>query len=241
MTNRLSAYIAQCVTLAGTEKREEVFALFDNMRLFFPHWIIMTCPVMHPDIHYISDNFQSILGHGDDFVMNSSPEKFFDYVHEDDKEDLHSCLNFAHDLLESVPPEQHCDYRLVFYYRFKKRNGQFMYVHDEKASLYLPGSGNLYYALLRDLTTDKQFTGVKIEVFKQDRTLDKIKEYKPSANRNALSKREGQLVTLIKQGLSTKEIAWHLNISHHTVRNIKSKLFEKLNVNNTVELLNMTA
>ncbi|HTL06627.1 MAG TPA: LuxR C-terminal-related transcriptional regulator [Chitinophagaceae bacterium] len=241
MTKRLSTYIAECVTLAGTDKREEVFTLFDNIQLLFPHWVIMTCPIMHPDIHYISNNFYSIFGYGQQYKLNNRPETFFQYVHDADKDDLHSCLNFAHDFLEAVPPAEHADYRLLFNYRFKKSNGQYIHLQDEKAALNLHNAGNLYYALFRDLTDERQFTGVKLDVFKQDRVLEKIKEFKPSLNRTALSKREGELVTLIRQGLSTKEIAWYLKISHHTVRNIKSKLFEKLNVSNTVELLNKTA
>jgi DNA-binding CsgD family transcriptional regulator len=30
----------------------------------------------------------------------------------------------------------------------------------------------------------------------------------------------------------------HLKISHHTVRNIRQRMFEKYNVNNSIELLN---
>jgi len=107
--------------------------------------------------------------------------------------------------------------------------------------LNLAGSGNLYYTLFRDISSERPFNGVKAELLKQDQTLQKIKEFKPSTERNPLTQREGELVTLIKQGLSAKEIAWYLNISPNTVRNIKSKLFEKYKVNNTVELLNMTA
>ena len=99
--------------------------------------------------------------------------------------------------------------------------------------------GNLYYALYRDVTQERTFAGVKMELFRQGQTLSKVKDYKPSAERTQLSKREEELVTLIKQGLSTKEIAWQLSISPNTVRNIKSKLFEKFNVSNSIELLNM--
>jgi DNA-binding CsgD family transcriptional regulator len=162
-------------------------------------------------------------------------------VHEADQQELHQCFLFVHDYLENIPSKEHHTYRTVFHYRLKKSNGQYIYIHDDKASLKLSGSGNLYYAILRDLTSEHTFTGVKVEIFKQAQTLDKIQEYKPSAERNPLSKRETELVTLIKQGFSTKEIAWHLRISHNTVRNIKSKLFEKYNVNNAIELLNMTA
>ena len=239
---RVSSYIQQYVTLAGAEKREEVLQLFDKMQQLFPGWGIMTCPMMHPDILYISENSTHVLGHSHEHIVkNSGLPQYFGLVHEADQEDLHSCFNFTHNYLESVLPEQHDQYRCIFHYRIKKSNGQYIYLHDEKAVLNLAGSGNLYYVLFKDISAEKVFSGVKIELYKRDLVMRKIDEYKPSSDRNPLSKREGELVTLIKQGLSTKEIAWYLKISHHTVRNIKSKLFEKFNVNNTVELLNMTA
>ena len=79
-----------------------------------------------------------------------------------------------------------------------------MYLHDEKASLNLSGSGNLYYALFKDISTEKAFSGVKVEIYKQEEVLNKVKEFKPSADRNPLSKREGELGTLMKQGLRHK-------------------------------------
>ncbi|MEO5563362.1 MAG: LuxR C-terminal-related transcriptional regulator [Chitinophagaceae bacterium] len=239
--HKVANYIEKYVKLVGAERREEVLELFENMHRVFPQWVIMTCPMMHPDIHYISKNGQYVFGYSnEDLLKNSVLESFFPHVHESDQQDLHDCFAYVHDFLESVPSEEHCNYRVVFNYRFRKENGQYMHLHDEKATLSLRGSGNLYYVLIRDITSEKAFAGVKIELFKQEQTLIKIKEFKPSADRNPLSKREEELVTLIKQGLSTKEIAWYLKISHKTVRNIKSKLFEKYNVNNSIELLNMT-
>ena len=241
MKNRLTAYIEQYVTLAGAEEREEVLNLFDKMNLLFPHWVIMTCPVMHPDINYVSKNHQHVFGGHNGYLLNSRVENYFQHVHDADQEDLHRCFDYVHGQFEAIQPELHYRYRNIFFYRFKKPNGQHIYLQDEKAVLNLKGSGNLYYALFKDITAEKAFTGVKVETFKQDHTLTKTGEYKPSVIHHSLSKREGELVTLIKQGLSTKEIAWYLNISHNTVRNIKSKMFEKYNVSNTIELLNMTA
>lgn len=240
--DKVAAYIEKYVTRAGAESREEVLNLFENINQLFPHWVIMTCPFMHPDLHYVSKNAPHVFGYSTDYMIhNSTIEKMFVHVHEADQQDLHDCFSYTHDFLESVPPEKHFAYRIVFHYRFRKSNGQYIYLHDEKATLNLGNAGNLYYVLLRDITAERPFNGVKIELFKHDPGLSKIGEYKPSAMRNSLSKREQELVTLIKQGLSTKEIAWHLSISHNTVRNIKSKLFEKYNVTNSIELLNMTA
>jgi DNA-binding CsgD family transcriptional regulator/PAS domain-containing protein len=238
--DRVSNYIHKYVKRAGTEKREEALELFDNMYQFFPHWVIMTCPMMHPEITYISKNCEHVFGYdAETMVRNSRIDKFFNHIHPADQKDLYECFGFIHDMLESVMPDEHVVYRTILHYRFRKADGQYLYLYDEKATLNLGGSGNLYFALLRDITSEKAFTGVKVELFKQGETLEKIKEFKPASERFSLSKREQQLVTLIKQGLSTKEIAWHLNISHNTVRNIKSKMFEKFNVNNSIELLNM--
>jgi DNA-binding CsgD family transcriptional regulator len=240
--DRVIKYISECVTLAGAEKREEVLTLFNSIHQLFPHWVIMTCPVMHPNISYVSKNSNHLFGYANQsFLHNDSGNYFFSMVHDADQQDLFDCFSFIHDHLEAIPPLEHHLYRNIYHYRFKKADGQYMYLHDEKAVLHLNNSGNLYYTLFKDVTAEKAFNGVKAELFKQGEGLCKIKEYKPAAERNKLSKREGELVMLIKQGLSTKEIAWYLKISHNTVRNIKSRLFEKYNVNNTIELLNITA
>jgi DNA-binding CsgD family transcriptional regulator len=237
---KVTAYINKYIQLAGAEKREEVLDLFEKMRLLFPQWVIMTCPAMHPDILYSSENITAVLGYSKNhFAHANSIQTFFSHVHEDDRADLHACYTFVHGFSQDIRPTDYVLYRTVYHYRFIKPDSSCIYIHDEKAVLDLPGAGNLYYVLLRDVTQERSFTGVKVELFRHDNTLHKIKEYRPAALRHPLSRREGELVMLIGQGLSTKEIAGQLQISHHTVRNIKSKLFEKYKVNNSIELLNL--
>ncbi len=57
-----------------------------------------------------------------------------------------------------------------------------------------------------------------------------------SARRVALSKREGQLVSLLAQGLKNKEIATALAITEGTVKVYLSRLFEKVGVKDRFEL-----
>lgn len=54
----------------------------------------------------------------------------------------------------------------------------------------------------------------------------------------ALTKRESEICTMIKQGLINKEIADRLNISLRTVQNHRSSIYRKLGVTNTAELIN---
>lgn len=239
-SDKVNRYIEAHTLRAGVESKEEVLSLFENMHQLFPGWVIATCPVMHPAIQYVTRNCTHVFGwEQDSFSSNARLEKYFRYVHEADQEDLYHCLRVMHEQMTNISPEEHCDYRHVFHYRFRKPDGQIIYLHDEKATLCLKNAGNLYYSLFRDITPEKIFGGVKIEQFGQPPFLTKLREFKPSAERNPLSRRENELVALLRQGLTTKEIAWRLNISHNTVRNIKSRLFEKFNVNNNIELLNL--
>jgi two-component system nitrate/nitrite response regulator NarL len=57
-----------------------------------------------------------------------------------------------------------------------------------------------------------------------------------SAKRYSLTRREGQLVILLTQGLKNKEIATALSISEGTVKVYLSRLFQKLNVKDRFEL-----
>lgn len=57
-----------------------------------------------------------------------------------------------------------------------------------------------------------------------------------TARRYSLTRREGQLVTLLSQGLKNKEIATALSISEGTVKVYLSRLFQKLNVKDRFEL-----
>jgi DNA-binding NarL/FixJ family response regulator len=57
-----------------------------------------------------------------------------------------------------------------------------------------------------------------------------------TARRYSLTRREGQLVTLLSQGLKNKEIATALNISEGTVKVYLSRLFQKLGVKDRFEL-----
>lgn len=51
-----------------------------------------------------------------------------------------------------------------------------------------------------------------------------------------LSNRESEIVTLVVQGLSNKEIARTLDISHWTVSSHLRRVFTKLEVNRRIEL-----
>jgi DNA-binding CsgD family transcriptional regulator len=156
-------------------------------------------------------------------------------------QDIQDCMNFLETFMKKQPPEIFHQLRLVFHYRFHNADGRYIYLLDEKATLVTERGKNIHYSLIRSVEDIVLFAGTKMEVYQHGTEIQKLIEYNPSASKNKLSVRETDIVRLIKKGLTTKEIASHLSISHNTVRNIKSRMFEKYNVNNTIELLNLTS
>jgi len=53
-----------------------------------------------------------------------------------------------------------------------------------------------------------------------------------------ISEREMEVVNLIAQGLNSEDIARKLFLSEHTVKTHRKNILEKLNLNNTIELIN---
>ena len=239
ITEKIMNYVNEQVELEQAQTMEEVFPLLESVTSLFPNSVAMVCPFHHPEIRFVSTNCRSVFGYDATYIReHMNIEKFYTLVHPDDGEDLHAAFLFLGELLqEQLPQDQH-KIRVIFQYRFLRKDGQYITVQDEKGILKLSNNKSVYYNIFRDITNETSFSGVQLSVYKQEDGLVKIAGYNPS-KKNKLSKRERDIVSLIRHGLTNKEIAYRLNISHNTSRNIRSKLFEKFRVNNVVELLNV--
>ena len=52
-----------------------------------------------------------------------------------------------------------------------------------------------------------------------------------------LTLKERQVLSLVAMGLTTKEIADRMNLSHHTIESHRKNMLRKWNVKNSVELV----
>jgi DNA-binding NarL/FixJ family response regulator len=74
-----------------------------------------------------------------------------------------------------------------------------------------------------------------------ERVMDALRRSSPLLLTSAqgtklLSKQESKIARLISEGMSNREIAVHLGLSGHTVKNYLFKIFDKLGISNRVEL-----
>jgi DNA-binding CsgD family transcriptional regulator len=218
---------------------EDIFPFMDAMQKIFPQWVFGICPFHHPESRYISKNCEHVLGYTSDYIYGLFPLGIMAHVHDEDRQDVQACFSFLHNYLKDKSPEEYYALRISFQFRFKHKNGSFLLLQDEKASLKLRNSNFVYYSILKDITEETAFTGVRLDIYRQDHSQEKLAGFRPATHHVRLSKRETELISLIRKGLRTKEIADQLKISHHTVRNIRQRMFEKYNVNSSIELLNM--
>lgn len=240
VAEKIMGHLNERAELENVETIEEAIPLLESIASMFPAWVSMICPFNHPERRFISANCTSIFGlDAAYFKSHMTIENFFDLVHPDDAEDLHDCFAYLEKFLREQSPEEQQQVRVVFQYRIYAQNGQFVTLQDEKGVLRLPNNKNIHYTIFKDISRELIFSGVQLSVYRQAEGLIKIAEYKPTAENLKLSKREQDIVSLIRHGLTNKEIAYRLNISHNTSRNIRSRLFEKFRVNNVVELLNV--
>ena len=66
--------------------------------------------------------------------------------------------------------------------------------------------------------------------------LKPLRLVKPGGGINRLTPREAEVVQLLTDGLSTREISQKLALSEHTIRNYLSAIYDKLGVSSRVEL-----
>ena len=239
---RILRYVNNAMQPVEIEEDDDIIKALYNMHKLYPACTVITCPVHHDNFFYVSENSKAVFGYSPQYIADRfrELEYYFSQIHLSDIVDVQSCIDFFEKFLHNESPGEYNKLRTILHYRFRNAEGKYIYLQDERATLISAGGTVIHYSLIRAMPDEVTFSGAKIEIYKDGHVFKKIAEYKPSSAKNKLSKRETDLVVLIKKGLTTKEIAWHLNISHNTVRNIKSKLFEKYSVNNTIELLNMT-
>ena len=66
--------------------------------------------------------------------------------------------------------------------------------------------------------------------------LKPLRQLKPGGGISRLTPREAEVVQLLAEGMSTKEISLKLQVTEHTVRNYLSNVYDKLGVSSRVEL-----
>lgn len=100
-------------------------------------------------------------------------------------------------------------------------------------------------AYIKSNTSEEHFIEIFSDVIKKTIPFESIKDIKVEAYEiisnpiTKLSKREYEIAIYMKNGMGNLEISNHLNIGASTVSTYKNRIFEKLQIKNIVELVDI--
>ena len=193
------------------------------------YFFIYDC--IEDSILYINTAFTSITGHNtEDFTLN----KLMDMIHPSDQpyffENEEKGLAFTNQLKF----EEHFRYTIRYSYRIQKSDATYLRITQECQALEVNAQGHLAKTLvIHKIQEHENFCMQNdYKIFDKAHSI-----YLDLNNDFNLTKRELEILTLIKEGLTSKEISAILNLSMNTVQTHRKNILYKTNSNSFIELV----
>lgn len=192
------------------------------------------------DYIFYSPNFGNLLGYKFDEIKQEGYRFWDSKIHADDLFKLRTNSITLIKLFYQFSNDEKLNYKLISEYRVMNAYDKYMRVIEQVQVLELDGYGNIWLALnIVDVSPNqKTDEGYKCQLhnFRTGRIIPFEKEKKKNEiNKTSLTKREIQILELVKKGLLSKEISENLNITLNTVNTHRQRVLKKLKANNSLE------
>ncbi|MCG6190384.1 LuxR C-terminal-related transcriptional regulator [Maribellus maritimus] len=171
---------------------------------------------------YGNDSFQNILGYKPKEIIRGGWEYWYSKISTSEVGNIKNKIDsWNQKVISEIRPKA-----LSFSYHIKDVYNKWHWVSHE-LTFHQIKKNRIVLNYLHDISQKEQ-----IEYFLG------IKKQAPLANNDiAISKREKEVLLLISEGFSSKQIADELYISNHTAIAHRKNLIEKFNVKNTAQLI----
>jgi DNA-binding CsgD family transcriptional regulator len=190
-----------------------IFDCFDN-KILFTNTAFKT--VTGYETHDLNLDFLLKIIHPDDLNYFFESEERF--------------LEFTNKLLFN----EHFKYSHSYSYRIKTKSGKYIRIFQECQALEVNNSGHLTKTLVNhkivEYTENVSVTDFKIYDKSQNSYID-------AENRYNLTKRELEILNLIKSGLNSQQISDKLSISKNTILTHRKNILNKTNCSSFIELI----
>lgn len=204
------------------------------------HSCIFTVDVFKERYDFASDNFAHIFGYNPVWIktIRKQGDLLEERIHPDDRAQLIECQIEHGQFIYSLPPEERNDYQQVFQMRMLNARQQYVNVISRHQVIQKDKNGKAWIIMgVMDLAPD-QTPAKRIKRTVINRKTGEILQPVVLLAEQQLTKREKEILTLIRQGFLSKEIAYKLNLSIYTVNNHRKNILAKLNAGNVIEAIN---
>ena len=218
-------------------KRREFIQVFSQMS----HSCIFTVDVFKGIYDFASDNFSYLFGY-DLTAINTIQEQgdlLEERIHPDDLVQLREFQIEHGQFIYSLPDEDRNNYEQVFQFRMLDAKQKYVNVVSRHQVIEQDRNGKAWIVMgIMDISPD-QIPYNKVKRIVINRKTREILTSELIPKEKQLTKREKEILLLIRQGFLSKEIAEKLKLSIYTVNNHRKNILAKLNADNVMEAINI--
>lgn len=189
---------------------------------------------------FLSNNFQ-ILGYNPQIICSSEiPSGYLETrIHPDDLIVLRATQSKLFEYIQTLPINQRMDYKHIYECRLKNADGNYIRFIFQQQILELDENGNPWLLFgVFDISPDTsplEYVKLRIINYKTGKIVSfSIIEQE---NNIKLSKREKEILEMVRKGMLSKEISNKLFLSIHTVNKHRQNIMQKMNTNNVLEAI----
>lgn len=188
---------------------------------------------------FVRNRFREMIDYDEKIAAEEGYSFFFRLMHSDDIAFVLDTSIRAIEFMLDVPPDERKDYKTVFEFRLRNKEGKYIRFIQQLVNLELDLQGNMWLILiLMDVNPNQQ--GSK-QLLRSTINMKTGKVYpfteEKEEKQSHLTRREIEILGLIAKGMVSKEIAEQLYLSVNTVNNHRQRIIEKMDVSNTSEAL----
>lgn len=192
---------------------------------------------------FVSEGCEKVAGYTCEEAMLLGPQLLVQFNHPEDYPVAMETNKRALELLFQAEPEDRPYITCIFYYRGIHRDGSIKNIQQHVLPIAFDMAGNpfIFAMVITDISHLHLPQIPRTVLIDHKRNESRLIE--PGlpfveGERLRISARENEVLRLLAQGHTTKEIAAKLGITFHTAATYRKRLLEKTSVKNTSELIN---
>ncbi len=190
---------------------------------------------------YVTKNCEYMLGYTAEEFLQKGMDFGISLIHPEDIDDYNEAIKFVWDFLLSLPPVKRKYYKTSADYRLRTKTGLYKRVLQQNTALQTDKAGNILLMLMvfTDISHVKKESGVSAAIISTENEGYLVWDAKDTQLKNqvAFSKRERQLIKMLAEGFSTKQIAESLSLSEYTVSTHRRNMLDKTKLPNSRALV----
>ncbi|SFC32193.1 PAS fold-containing protein [Flexibacter flexilis DSM 6793] len=187
-------------------------------------------------IAFYEPNFAKLLGYELKDSQNIDYQFFESKIHPEDNLKLgQNGISFLK-IFNAFTQEDKLSHKVIHEYRMLNADNQYIRLVEQYQILELDKTGQIWLMMsVIDISPNQDENSPARSQFLNFKTGDFIPFEETQKPTLELTRREVEILKLVKQGLLSKHIADKLSISIHTVNTHRQRLLEKLGANNSFE------